>query len=79
MSKETLSVVIQLMTAAFGLVAALAWNTAIQSLFDAILGTGGGLAGQFVYAILVTIIVVFVTIRLGRMAERVGSEEESSS
>lgn len=58
------------MTAAFGLVAALAWNDAIQSLFTTLFGTAGDLAAKFVYALLVTVVVVFVTVRLGRIAER---------
>ncbi|CAN5906742.1 hypothetical protein BH23ACT11_BH23ACT11_00500 [soil metagenome] len=38
MSSEVLDKILQLMTAAFGLVAALAWNEAIQGLFTAIFG-----------------------------------------
>lgn len=38
----------QLITTALGLVAALAWNTAIQNLFDRIFGkAGAALAGSF--------------------------------
>ena len=60
-----------------GLVAALAWNTAIQNLFDKIFGqTGGELVGQFFYAILVTIVVIFATIYVGRAAEKAKKAEE---
>lgn len=79
MSSEVLDKIIQLMTAAFGLVAALAWNTAIQSLFTKIFGEASSLAAQFFYATLVTVIVVFVTIRLSRIAERVKKDEEEES
>jgi hypothetical protein len=65
------------MTAAFGLVAALAWNTAIQELFTRIFGNSGDLAAKFLYAVIVTVIVVFVTIRLGRLAERLKSDEDA--
>lgn len=56
-----------LITAAFGLVAALAWNEVILSLFK----EGGalhGLAGfgPWAYAILVTILAVIATIWIGR-------------
>ena len=61
----------QLVTAAFGLVAALAWNEAIQGLFTLIFGEAGDLAAKFLYAVLITVIVVFITVRLGRLAERV--------
>lgn len=76
MTSEVLDKVVQLMTAAFGLVAALAWNSAIQELFTLIFGDAGNLAAKFFYAVVVTAIVVFVTIRLGRLAERIKSDEE---
>lgn len=81
MSSEVLDKMLQLITAAFGLVAALAWNDAIQTLFRAVFGTQGNLAAKFFYAIVVTVVMVVVTIRLGRLAERVrkGEEEESTS
>lgn len=66
---------VQLMTAAFGLVAALAWNAAIQSLFDTLLPGAGDLAAKFLYAVIVTVVVVLVTIRLGRLSERLKREE----
>ncbi len=69
-----------LITTALGLVAALAWNTAIQNLFNAIFGQAGGeLVGQFFYAILVTIVVIVATIYVGRAAERAKKAEEESS
>jgi hypothetical protein len=59
-----------LMTTAFGLIAALAWNTAISSLF-AIGGVFYFLAeyGVWAYAIFVTILVVGVSIYISRVAE----------
>jgi hypothetical protein len=48
----------QLITTALGLVAALAWNDAIQTLFQQFLGSAGGaLAAKIFYAVLVAIIV----------------------
>lgn len=79
MSKEVLDTIIQLMTTAFGLVAALAWNEAIQALFAAFLPQGGDLAAKFLYAIVMAAIVVFATIRLGRLAKRLGDEAEEKS
>ncbi|MBI3114939.1 MAG: hypothetical protein HYZ09_00395 [Candidatus Kerfeldbacteria bacterium] len=70
--RESVRTMIQLATTAFGLVAALAWNEAIKSLFTEIIGQRAGVISQFVYAIVVTIIVVLVTSRLGKLAERVG-------
>lgn len=76
MSREILDNMVQLMTAAFGLVAALAWNAAIQALFDALLPGAGDLAAKFLYAIVVTVAAVLVTIRLTRLSERLKREEE---
>jgi hypothetical protein len=51
----------QLITTALGLVAALAWNDAIQTLFQQFLGSAGGaLAAKIFYAVLVTIIVTSI-------------------
>jgi hypothetical protein len=74
-SSEVLDKLVELVTAAFGLVAALAWNTAIQELFTVIFPEAGDLIAKFLYAIVVTVIVVFVTIRLGRLAERLKEQE----
>jgi uncharacterized membrane protein len=66
----------QLITTALGLVAALAWNTAIQNLFDRVFGkAGAALAGQFLYAVLITLIVIFATIAVTRAAERAKKDE----
>jgi hypothetical protein len=78
LSKEVLDAIITLMTTAFGLVATLAWNEAIQALFAALLPQGGDLAAKFLYAVVVTLIVVVTTIRLGRLAKRIGDEKEES-
>ena len=63
------------MTTALGLVASLAWNTATQNLFDRVFGQAGGLVGQFFYANLVTQVVIFATIYVGRAAERAKKAE----
>jgi uncharacterized membrane protein YuzA (DUF378 family) len=72
MNKEAIKSMITLATSAFGLVAALAWNEAIQSLFKQIFGAKGSLLSLFLYAIIVTIVAVWVTSRLGKIAEQVG-------
>ena len=77
MTAEVLDKFSALITTALGLVAALAWNTAIQTLFTTIFGeAGGALVGQFFYAILVTIVVIVATIYVGRAAERAKKAEE---
>lgn len=55
-----------LITAAFGLVAALAWNSAIQNLFKQFFGESESASAQITYAIIVTVIAVYVTFVMGR-------------
>ena len=77
MSSENLDKFSQLITTALGLVAALAWNEAIQQLFTQLLGeAGGALAAKFFYAVLVTLVVIFATIAISRAAERAKKLEE---
>ncbi|HTY47062.1 MAG TPA: DUF5654 family protein [Methanomassiliicoccales archaeon] len=68
---QVLETIAALMTAAFGLVAALAWNQAIawavQQVFSKPADQG---TGYFVYAILVTILAVIATILIGRVLAR---------
>ena len=61
---------IALASAAFGVVAALAWNSTINALVKQIFGTGGQIVSLFIYAILVTILAVIVMVQLGKIAER---------
>ena len=72
MSAEVLDKFSVLITTALGLVAAQAWNEAIlQQLFTQLLGeAGGALAAKFFYAFIVTLIVIFATISVGRATER---------
>jgi hypothetical protein len=61
---------IALASAAFGVVAALAWNSAITALVKQIFGSGGQIVSLFIYAILVTVLAVIVMVNLGKLAER---------
>ena len=76
MSALVLDKFAELITFALGLVAALAWNEAIQQLFTQLLGeAGGALVAKFVYAFIVTLIVIFATIAVSRAAERAKKRE----
>ena len=59
-----------MMGTAFGLVAALAWNEAIKGLIDEFIPKGKGVLSLFIYAGLVTVVMVIVAARLGRIKER---------
>ena len=51
-----------LITAAFGLVAALAWNEAIKAIFKEIFGEADAIGPLLIYAIVVTVAAVILTI-----------------
>ena len=55
-----------LITAAFGLVAALAWNEAIKAIFKEIFGSAESIVPMLIYAIVVTIAAVILTILVAR-------------
>ena len=70
-----------LITSAFGLVAALAWNGAIQSAVHDWLGDSGDeTLGLLIYALIVTVIAVIATLliamALAKAKEAVGAAEE---
>lgn len=60
-----------LITAAFGLVAALAWNEAIKAIFAQIFGPADAVTPMVIYAIVVTIIAVILTILVARAVAKV--------
>lgn len=74
--EEVLDKIAALLTAAFGLVAALAWNGAIQALFVSVFGTAESLPAQLGYAIIVTIIAVLATIWIARASARAKEEKK---
>lgn len=78
MTKEYLEKVIELVTAAFGLVAALAWNEAIQDLIQSYFPKDDGLSGKFIYAIVITTFAVWVTTSLARLHDKVIKKEEQA-
>lgn len=73
-TKAIVQSMITLASAALGLVCALAWNEAIKTAMKAALGEDDSLPGVFTYAILATIVAVFVLIALAKTAAKVGGE-----
>ena len=83
MRKEVIEKLAALITAAFGLVAALAWNDAIRALFIGPCGAenAGALCslssgGPWAYAILVTVIAVVATIWVGKATDKVNKAKK---
>ena len=68
-----------LITSAFGLVAALAWNEAIKAAIALWLSADDEVIGLVIYALIVTVIAVIATIliamALAKAKEAVGAEE----
>lgn len=81
--KLTIAVLKQMLTLAtsgFGLVAALAWNSAIQELVNTYikpyLPVSSGLISLVLYAILVTIIAVMVTVNLSKIIQKLEKQPD---
>jgi len=77
MKKEIREKITTLIIAAFGLIAALAWNDAIKSLFVGPCGSeNAGIlcfissGGPWIYAVIVTIIAVIVTIEVAKVSAK---------
>ncbi len=73
--------VITLSASGFGLVVALAWNelirTAASQYLVPILGEGGDIISLFIYALVVTILAVIVTMELSMAQRRLERKSES--
>lgn len=65
-----LGTMIALATAAFGLIAALAWNNFITHLIGLYLKPGSGIWAELIYAVVITIIATVVIQQLAKLAER---------
>lgn len=78
MTKKYVQMILQSMitlaSASLGLVAALAWNDAIKATIKKVFETDDNLAGLYTYAIIATVIAVFVVLMLTRLASRIGGE-----
>ena len=78
MKIEILDKIAALITAAFGLIAALAWNGAIRAIFERLFGTADNITAMVIYAVIVTIIAVLVTIWIARSLKRAKGEKDES-
>lgn len=74
MTLAVMEKMVTLSMSAFGLVAALAWNNVIKEFVDSyiqpLVGGASGIWSLLVYAVIVTIIAVSVTMWLTRVEER---------
>ncbi len=80
LKQELAAQMLTLATSGFGLVAALAWNETIQDVVKNYIEPripGSGILSRLIYALLVTIMAVFVTYQLSRLAARFDIEKSS--
>ena len=75
MNADVIEKLAALITAGFGLVAALAWNDAIKTIFRELFGEATGIGPMLTYAVVVTVIAVFATIQIGKAAEKAKAAE----
>lgn len=75
--RVTVEIVTQMLTLAtsgFGLVAALAWNSVVQNFVSNYIAkwlpNGSGIISLLIYALVVTVLAVFVTLQLSKLKER---------
>jgi hypothetical protein len=69
MRKIVLEKIVTLITAAFGLVAALAWNDTVKEIIKNVFGENETVLAMLIYAVSVTIIAVIVSMYLGKILE----------
>jgi len=62
---------------ALGLVAGLAWNDAIKAFIDSIYPAdgNGGITAKFIYAVVITVFVVVISVYLTRLAAKDKGQE----
>ncbi len=65
-----LGTMIGLATIAFGLIAAGAWNKFISDLIALFFKPGNGVIAELIYAVLITIVAIFVVQALAKLAEK---------
>lgn len=77
---EIVRQMLTLATAGFGLVAALAWNSLIQAFVEDYikvwLPQGGKMTSLVIYALVITLMAVFVTYQLSKVLRRLEAKED---
>jgi uncharacterized membrane protein (DUF106 family) len=72
--KEIFKEVLKLSTSAFGLIAALAWNELIKEVvgqyIKPLVGGNSGIISLLIYAVIITVLAVVVTINLSKLAKK---------
>jgi hypothetical protein len=75
MKGQVMETITTLMTTAFGLIAALAWNEAIKAIILQYFQAGSGIVGLLSYAVIITIIAIIATILIARAIAKPAVQE----
>jgi uncharacterized BrkB/YihY/UPF0761 family membrane protein len=78
MKSEIIEKLAVLVTGAFGLVAALAWNSAVQAIFKEIFREQSSILAMLIYAVLVTALAVIITIWISKISDKSKKQAKSS-
>ena len=70
LKKEVAEKTITLILGAIGFIAALAWNDAIKVIFDDFIQPGDAILGKILYALLITVIFVLLSINLSKIISK---------
>jgi C4-dicarboxylate transporter len=77
LKKEINKKVLSYITAGFGFVAGLAWNEAVKSFIEYVLPQSRGtMVAKFVYALILTLILVIISFYLAKILEKDTKKEE---
>lgn len=68
-----------LFNGALALIAALAWNEAVKALIDSYFPAGSGVYSKFMYAFIITLLVVIVSARLSKAAKKFNEQQSDVS
>ena len=68
--REVKKQVLTYITAAFGLIAGLAWNEAIKGLIEYLFPVGSNLLAKFIYAIVMTFVVILISLYLVKLFKK---------
>ena len=75
---EIVKQMVTLSTSGFGLVAALAWNSVIQEFVNSYvkkwLPSGSGIISLLIYALIITVLAVVVTVQLSKLSKKLQGE-----
>ena len=74
MLRDKVAETLKLITAAFGLVAALAWNDTIKAIFKEIFGKPDAIEPMLIYAVTVTVIAVILIVIVSRSIAKAKAE-----